>query len=101
MDEFSNLFEEFVRIDTPEEVLVSKIEREIWDLVPALKGEYWLHDDIIYSEWDVLKWLKENRPEFYRKALEQPETIEGSDNLTAALEALGLMKEWSDVKEEL
>lgn len=90
---FEQILEGFVRVDQPEEILATKIEQEIWNLVSNLKDEYWFHEDIIYSEWDVIKWMKENTPEFYKIALEQPETVEGNDNLTAALEALGLMGE--------
>lgn len=93
MDEYSELFEKMNEQESPEDILSIKIEQETWDLIIALKGEYWFHEDIIYSEYDVINWLKENRPEFYRKVLEQPETLEGSDVLSDALNALGLMKE--------
>lgn len=93
MGRFEQIFEDFLMRDQPEEILATKIEQEIWDLVSNLKDEYWFHEDVIYSEWDVIKWMKENTPEFYKIALEQPDAVEGSDNLTAALEALGLMKE--------
>lgn len=88
-----NLFEKINEQEYPEDTLSTKIEHEIYDLVAAMKGEYWFHGDIIYSEYDVINWLKENKPEFYKRVLEQPETIEGNDNLIEALKALGLMKE--------
>jgi len=63
-------------------------------------GEYWFYENAEYSEPDVLAWLKKNRPEFYKRALKEPETIEGSDILIDALKALGLMKSWEEVEEK-
>jgi len=100
MDNFSKLFEKMNEQETPEDIFLLKIAEEIAGMVSALKGDYWFHEDIRYCESDVLDWLKENRPDFYRKAHEQPETVEGSDVIVDALRALGIMKEWHDVTRE-
>lgn len=100
---FNELFEKMNEQEgTPEALLMDKIVDEIKGLLAALKGDYWFHEDTKFGETDVLNWIKENKPEFYKKAIIDPEMIEGSDVITNALEALGLMKEWHDVsKEEL
>ena len=100
MNNYSDLFEKMNEQETPEDTLQIKIAQEITQLVNAMKREYWFHEDTMYSESSVFDWIKENRPEFYRKALEQPETVEGSDILTIALEALDFMKDWTDVGEK-
>lgn len=101
MDEFVRIFDDIQKPDeTPEECLAVKIEEVTRELVRVFKGDVWFHEDIIYSEYDVINWLKKNRPEFYKRALEQPETVEGNDNLVDALKALGLWKEWIDVDED-
>lgn len=100
-DTYVRIFDDIRKSDeTPEDRLAVKIEEITWELVRVFKGDVWFHDDIIYSEYDVVNWLKENRPEFYKKALVQPETVEGNDNLVDALKALGLWKEWIDVEED-
>lgn len=93
---FEQIFEDIREQETLEDVLMLRITVEIEELIPALKGEYWFHEDVEVSESDVLDWLKENTPNFYALALKDPELVEGHDNLTRALEALGLMKEWND-----
>lgn len=98
MDNYSQLFEKMNEQETPEDTLMVKIAGELEQMITALEGDYWFHSSADYSETDVLEWLKENRPEFYRKALEQPETVEGSDVITDALKALDLMKEWHEVE---
>jgi len=101
MDIFSKLFEKTNEQDvTPDDILIHKIEDEIRGLLVALKGDYWFHDDTKFSDNDVLIWIKENRPEFYKKAIIEPDTVEGSDTITDALSALGLMKGWHDVDED-
>lgn len=100
MDIYSDLVDKLNEQETPEDTLQIKIAQTIEELIDAMKGEYWFHEDTMYSEASVLGWIKENRPEFYKKALEQPETVEGSDILTDALEALGLMKNWLEVTDK-
>jgi len=89
-----------VEEESPEDILIHTIEDEIKELLVALKGDYWFHEDIKYSGSDVLDWMKENTPEFYKKALVQPEMAMESDVLGQALTALGYMREWHDVPEE-
>ena len=96
---FEQIFEDIREQETLEDTLMLRIAQEIEELIPALKGDYWFHEDAKVSESDVLDWLKGNTPNFYVLALKDPELVEGSDNLTRALEALGLMKEWDDEKE--
>ena len=96
MGEFEQILEGIREQETLEDALMLRIAQEIEGLVSALKGDYWFHEDVTISESDVLDWLKENTPNFYGLALKDPEVIEGHDNLTRALEALGLMKEWND-----
>ena len=100
MDNYSDLFEKMNEQETPEDTLQIKIAQEIEEIVAHFTGEYWFHEDIKYGESDVLNWLREYRPEFYMKAFVEPETVEGSDVITDALEALGLMKNWIDVEEK-
>lgn len=100
MDSYSDLFEKMNEQGAPEDILSTKIEQETWDLVTASKGEYWFHEDVIYSEYDVLNWLREYKPEFYMKAFVEPDIVEGSDALIDALKALDLMKDWIDVGEK-
>ena len=99
MGEFEQIFEGILEQESQEDVLMLRIAQEIEELVPALKGDYWFHEDINVSESDVLDWLRENTPNFYEMALKDPGVVEGNDNFTRALEALGLMKEWSDEEE--
>jgi len=101
MDDFSKLLEAMNVSETLEGVLAAKIERVIAeDYLKALHGDYWFHPDTKYSAYDVLNWLKKNRPESYKVALKEPEAIEGSDIVGDALKALGLMKDWFEVEEE-
>lgn len=102
MDNFSSIFEKINKVEEqevrPEDILTHKIEDEIKRLTVAMKGDYWFHDDIKISEVSVLNWIKENRTEFYKKAIIEPETVEGSDVIVDALTALRLVKEWHEVE---
>lgn len=99
MSDYTDLFEKMNEQESPEDVLMVRIAGEIEQLIDALEGEYWFHNDADYAETNVLTWLEENRPEFYKEALEQPETVEGSDVILDALRALDLMKDWEEVEE--
>lgn len=101
-DMFDELLEKTNKVDEHlhQYVLIDKIEDEIKGLLVALKGDYWFQDDIKMSEISVLNWIKQNRPELYKKAIIDPKEVEGSDAIADALTALGLMKEWHDVGED-
>lgn len=100
MDSYSDLLEKMNEQESSVDVLMLKIAEEIEEFVVNSARDFWFNEDIKYSEYDVLNWLKENRPEFYKKVLEQPEIVEGSDTLIDALRALDLMKDWAEVRDK-
>jgi len=101
MDEFNQILESISEDISKEDLLEQIIEQEIQQTyLEALKGEYWFHEDTQYKASDVLDWIKENKPEFYKVALKEPEAVEGSDIIGDALRVLGLMKDWTEVDME-
>jgi len=101
MDEFNQILESISEDISREDLLEQIIEQEIkQSYLEVLKGDYWFHEDTQYKASDVLDWIKENRPEFYKVALKEPEAVEGNDTIGDALKALDLMKDWTEVDKE-
>lgn len=97
MDNFRKLFEAFNEESTPEEMLELAIELKITNFVDATGDEYWFDEKISYSGSDIVKWLEEHYHDFYIKVLKVPDKLEATVEPIEALQALGLMKEWTEI----
>jgi len=100
MNDFINIYEKINEDIDPEYALAEKLEAEIKSDIEALEAEYWFDDEILYNIDKVMTWLREHQPELYKRALANPEVIEGKDEVSDALKALGYMKEWTDMEED-
>jgi hypothetical protein len=100
MNNFYDIFEKATEDVDPEYALAEKLEAEIKSDVEALEAEYWFDDEVFYNVDKVMKWLREHHPELYKRALADPAVIEGKDELSDALKALGYMKEWTNMEED-
>lgn len=100
MDTFYDIYESFDKEVDPEYALAEKLEAIIQEDVEALEAEYWFDDEIFYNIDKVMKWLREQHPELYKRALADPAVIEGKDEISDALKALGYIKEWTDMEED-
>jgi len=100
MNDFINIYEKINEDIDPEYALAEKLEAEIKSDIEALEAEYWFDDEIFYNIDKVMAWLREHQPELYKRALADPEVIEGKDEVSDALKALGYMKEWTDMEED-
>jgi len=100
MDNFYDIYERATEEVDPEYALAEKLEAEIKGNIEALEAECWFDDEILYNVDKVMTWLREHQPELYKRALANPEVIEGKDEVSDALKALGYMKEWTDMEED-
>jgi len=101
MDNFRNLYERVNEDIDPEYNLVEALETIIErDYVKQLKDEFWFDDSVFYNIGKVIEWFQTHRPDLYKEALVDPSILEGRDEVGDALQALGYMVSWVEMKEE-
>jgi len=101
MDNFRNLYESFDNEIDPEYTLSEKLESIIeQDYIEQLKDEFWFDDSVFYNIGKVIEWFQTHRPDLYKEALVDPNVLEGRDEVGEALQNLGYMVPWVEMKEE-
>jgi len=101
MDNFRNLYERVNEDIDPEYNLVEALEAIIErDYVKQLKNEFWFDNSVFYNIGKVIEWFQIHHSDLYKEALEDPTILEGRDEVGDALQALGYMVPWVEMKEE-